>query len=401
MSTATDVVVLGCGLSPFRSDRQDGSIRDWVAEAVLAALVDSGIEKDQIDHTIAAYESDHLAAQIGQGVIWQDTVGLVPKPVIRVEGCGATGGLAIRTAFAYVRSGLSQCALIVGAERVGKSVTSATASELFAMSSDTDWEMPVGGHFTAYYALVMREHMRRYGTTEEQMALVSVKNHGNARFHPLAQKPMDISADDVMKSTLIASPFKLLDCSLLSDGAAAMIVASESWAVKNVPGFRERPTVRIAGSGAATDNPRPGDRPMESFAQFRAKRLAANDAYAMAGIRNPLLEIDVAEVYDSFTGAELLAYEALGFCGVGESGKMAGQGVFELAGELPVNPSGGLLGFGAAAGATGIAQAVEIVTQLRGEADERRQVKGARRGLTDTHAGVCSVCAVHVFEAFS
>ena len=393
------IVVLGCGLSPFKRDRLDGSIRDWVAEAVIAAVNDAGIDKDQIDHTIAAYESDHLAGQIGQGIIWQDTVGLTPKPVVRVEGCGATGGLAIRNAFAHLRAGLSECILVVGAERVGKSVSSATASELFAMSSDTDWEMPVGGHFTAYYALVMREHMRRYGTTEEQMALVSVKNHGNARYHPHAQKPMDITVEDVMGSSLIASPFKLLDCSLLSDGAAALILATENWAKKNVPALDRRPLVYLTGSGAATDNARPGDRPQEIFAQFSAKKIAAKSAYDMAGIKNPLEEIDVAEVYDSYTGAELMAYEALGFCELGESGKRAEEGVFNLDGDLPVNPSGGLLGFGAAAGATGIAQAVEVVTQLRGEATPERQVENARVGLTDAHAGVCTVCAVHIFES--
>lgn len=394
-----DVVVLGCGLSPFTRDRFDGSIRDWVAEAVIDALEDSGLEKGQLGSTVAAYESDHLAGQIGQGIIWQDTLGLNPKPVVRVEGCGATGGLALRTAFAYLRAGMSDCVLVVGAERVGKSVTTATASELFAMSSDTDWEMPVGGHFPAYYALVMREHMRRYGTTEEQMATVSVKNHGNARFHPLAQKPMSISVADVMTSPVVASPFKLLDCSLLSDGAAALILATKPWAQVQAPRFKDRRAVYLRGSGAATDQARPGDRPFARLARFSAKEHAALAAYGMAGIKNPLKELDVAEVYDSYSGAELLAYEALGLCEEGESGRLTEQGVFDLDGELPINPSGGLLGFGAAAGATGIAQAVEIVTQLRGEADPRRQVSGASRGLTDAHAGVCSVCAVHVFEA--
>ena len=392
-------MVLGCGLSAFKRDKLDGSIRDWVTEAVIAAVEDAGIEKDQIDHTIAAYESDHLAGQIGQGIIWQDTVGLVPKPVVRIEACGATGGLALRNAFAHLRSGLSECILVVGAERVGKSVSSATASEVFAMSSDTDWEMPIGGHFTAYYALVMREHMRRFGTTEEQMASVSVKNHGNARFHPLAQKPMDISIDDVMASSVIASPFKLLDCSLLSDGAAAVILATESWVKENMATETSRPKVYLTGSGAATDKARAGDRPSSTFTEFTAKRLAGQAAYNMAGIKNPYEEIDVAEVYDSYTGAELLAYEALGFCDLGQSGPVAEEGIFNLGGDLVVNPSGGLLGFGAAAGATGIAQAVEVVTQLRGEATPERQVKNAIIGLTDAHAGVCTICAVHIFES--
>lgn len=392
------VVVLGCGLSPFGADRLDGSIRDWVAEAVRAALADAAIDKALVDASVTAYESDHLAGQITQGIVWHDTVGLAPHPTVRVEGGGATGGLALRAAFAQLLAGLAECVLVLGAERTGRSVSSAVASELLAMSSDSDWELPVGGHFTAYYALIVREHMRRYGTTEEQMAMVSVKNHGNARLHPLAQKPLAIGVDDVMRSPVIATPLKLLDCSLLSDGAAALILADEDWAARHAPGFGERPVVRLVGSGVATDRPRAGDRALESLARFSAKRRAAQSAYDMAGVRDPRSEIDVAEVYDSYTGAELLAYEALGFCGEGEGGALAESGATALGGDLPVNPSGGLLGFGAAAGATGLAQAIEIVTQLRAEAPAARQVAGARRGLTDCHAGVCSIAAVHLFE---
>ena len=394
----TEVVVLGVGLSRFSHDRLDGSIRDWVVEAVTAALEDGGLERDRLDLSVMAYESDHLAGQLGQGIIWHDSVGLAPRPTVRVEGGGATGGLAIRSALAQLRAGFGGCALVVGAERVGRSVSSATATELFAMSSDTDWELPVGGHFTAYYAMIMREHMRRYGTTEEQMAQVSVKNHGNARFHPLAQKPMALTIEEVMASPVIASPYKLLDCSLLSDGAAALILATREWARRNAHSFGDRPVIRLVGSGVATDRPRPGDRPWAAFAGFAAKRRAAEMAYAMPGVEEPRRELDVAEVYDSYTGAELMAYEALGLCEPGGSGEMSDLGVFELGGELPINPSGGLLGFGAAAGATGIAQAAEIVTQLRGEADPRRQVEGARLGLTDSHAGTGTICAVHIFE---
>jgi acetyl-CoA C-acetyltransferase len=394
----TDVVVLGCGLSPFRADRVDGSVRDWVAEAALAAIADAGVAPTDLDQSVTCYESDHLAGQIGAGLVWHDTLGLAPLPTVRVEGVGATGGVGLRTALALLRSGLSECLLLVGAERVGRSVRSSTASALFALSSDADWEAPLGGHFTGYYALIVREHMRRFGTTEAQMARISVKNHGNARFHPLAQKPMELTVEQVLASPPVAPPFKLLDCSLLSDGAAAMVLATERWARDHAPGFGERPTVALTGSGAATAPPRAGDRLGDAFVRFEAKRIAAEAAYAMAGIDNPLEQLDVAEVYDSYTGAELLAYEALGLCPEGESGPAAEDGRFTLAGELPINPSGGLLGFGAASGATGIAQAIEIVTQLRGEADPRRQVDGARRGLSDCHGGTCSIAAVHIFE---
>ena len=155
---------------------------------------------------------------------------MVPKPNLRVEGGGATGALALRTAFAYVKSGLCDSIIVYGGETNGKSVSSATAQQFFALSSDADWEMMVGGTYTAYYAAMIREHMRLYGTTEEQFAHVAVKNRGNARYNPNAQKPMDISVEDVMNSPPVAEPYKLLDCSLLSDGAAAMILATEDWA---------------------------------------------------------------------------------------------------------------------------------------------------------------------------
>ncbi|MBI3963354.1 MAG: thiolase domain-containing protein, partial [Deinococcus sp.] len=290
------VVLLGGGLSKFASDRADGSIRDWVVEAVLEALADAGVERDQIQHAISSYESDHFANQLTQGAIFHDAVGLCPKPNVRVEGGGATGGLAIRTAYAYLQAGLCDCILVCGAESCGKRVTSQTAQEIFAMSADTDWDMLVGGHFTAYYAMMIQEHMRLYGTTEEQLALVAVKNHGNARFHPLAQKPLDLTVADVLASPVIAAPYKLYDCSLLTDGAAALIMATEQWAKKNVPHYQERPAVYLAGTGCGTDFMRLGDRPRPypGLAHFRAKQEAAQQAYVMAGIKDPRRQIQVA-----------------------------------------------------------------------------------------------------------
>ena len=396
----SDIVVVGGGLTQFGSDRSDANIRDLVIEAVLAAVEDAGVRLQDVQHGLTSYESDHFNRQMTLGAILHDHIGMVPKPNLRVEGGGATGALALRTAFAYVKSGLCDSIIVYGGETNGKSVSSATAQQFFALSSDADWEMMVGGTYTAYYAAMIREHMRLYGTTEEQFAHVAVKNRGNARYNPNAQKPMDISVEDVMNSPPVAEPYKLLDCSLLSDGAAAMILATEDWAKAHSEHWDRRSSIHFTGTGCGTDTMRLGDRPhpYPGLAHFRGKHEAAQQAYKMAGITDPLEEIDVAELYDSYSGVELQAYEELGFCDYGESGPAVESGIFDLGGQLPVNTSGGLLGRGAPVGATGIAQAIEIMVQLRGEASVERQVKDARRGLTDTHAGTGTHSVVNIFE---
>jgi acetyl-CoA C-acetyltransferase len=257
--------------------------------------------------------------------------------------------------------------------------------------------MMVGGTYTAFYAAMIRAHMRQYGTSEAQFAHVAVRNRRNAGFNPIAQKAMDLTIEDVMASRPVAEPYKLLDCSLLSDGAAAMLLATEAWARKHSPVFSERPPVYFVATGCGTDTMRLGDRYPE-ITNFRGKRVAAQQAYDMAGISNPLQEIDVAELYDSYSGVEIQAVEDLGFVAYGEGGEAVADGIFDLDGSLPVNTSGGLLGRGAPVGATGIVQAIEIAQQLWGTVDERRQVKNARRGLTDTHAGIGTICVVNIFE---
>ncbi|MEM6527133.1 MAG: thiolase family protein, partial [Chloroflexota bacterium] len=225
----------------------------------------------------------------------------------------------------------------------------------------------------------------------------AVRNRHNAHYNPIAQKPMDITLDDVMQSRPIAEPYKLLDCSLLSDGAACMLLATEEWAKTHSTTFDNRPHVYFTATGCATDTMRLGDRYPE-ITNFRAKQHAARAAYTMAGITNPMKQIDVAELYDSYSGVEVQAVEDLGFVEQGDGGRAIADGMFDLDGALPVNTSGGLLGRGAPVGATGILQALEVVQQLRGEVDERRQVKNAKCGITDTHAGIASISVVNVFE---
>ncbi len=391
-------LVVGVGLTPFAADRADASVRDLMAEAVLACLADAGMESlDAVEHGLTSYESDHFNLQMTLGAVLHDQIGLLPKPNVRVEGGGATGALALRTAWAYVMSGLCDSILVYGVEANGRSVTAQTANQLFALSADADWEMMVGGTYTAFYAAMMRAHMARYSTTERQFAHVAVRNRRNARFNPFAQKPMDLSIDDVLNSRPVAEPYKLLDCSLLSDGAAAVLLATEDWARAHSLAFRARPLVVYLATGCGTDTMRLGDR-HPHLTNFRAKRRAAEEVYRAAGIADPLHEIDVAELYDSYSGVEIQAVEDLGFVPDGQGGPAVADGLFDLDGVLPVNTSGGLLGRGAPVGATGIAQAIEVVQQLWGTVDPRRQVAGARRGLTDTHAGIGTISVVNLFE---
>ncbi|MYA38252.1 MAG: thiolase family protein [Acidimicrobiia bacterium] len=392
------VLVAGVGMTSFVGFRNDASVRDMVADAARAALLDAGLRTPSpVDMGVAAYESDHFNRQMSLGQVLSDTVGLTGKPVMRVEGGGATGALAIQTALMAIRSGEARSVLVFGGETNGRSVDRATAIEILSLSADFEWETPLFGAFAAPYALMITEHMRRYGTTEGQFAEIAVKNRRMALDNPLAHRGMSITVEDVRSSAPLSDPYRLFDASLLSDGAAAALLATEDWAEEHSPTFAERPPVAVLGSGSATDRPRLSDRTDEMFPHFAAKRRAAAHAYREAGIDNPPDQIDVAEVYDSFSGAELQAYEDLGLCPVGQGGQAALEGRFDREGQVVVNPSGGLMGRGSAVGATGIAQAVEVVSQLRGEVAPARQVPGARIGMTDTHAGVGSLSVVNVF----
>lgn len=397
---AKDVVLIGGGMSKFARERADGTPVDWIVEAARSAIDDAAIVPAELDLSVVSYESEILARQVSMGQVVQDALGLCPRPSVRVEAGGGSAGAALRTAYAYLRGGLANAVLVVGAEAVGKLVSSATVRQVYALSGDVEFEMGAGGFFTVYYALMMKEHMRLYGTTARQMALVSVKNHRNACFNPYAAMPMRITVEDVLSSPLVVAPYRRLDCSVLADGAAAVILATEAWASNHAGRWRDKPRVYMTGCGCGTERVRIGDRPRPypGLAHFRAKREAARQAYAMAGIVDPRRELDLAEVADTYTGAELQACEDLGFCEYGQSGPLSEAGAFDLGGELPINTSGGLLGQGGPPGAIGLAQAIEVMRQLQGECPPERQVANARRGLTDIHGGTASYCVVSIFE---
>ena len=425
------VAVVAGGLSYFSKARRDKTQEELAAEAARMALIDNDINlsKDDIDGTIVSYFSDHFENQLLFGSIIQDYLGFNPKPSVRIEGGGATGGLAVRDAYAHVASGLLDVAMVIGFEKMSE-VNTAKGNEFIALASDTDWDFPIGGFYSGYYALMAKRHMEEFGTTEEQMAMVAVKNRNNAQHNKFAQTNPKmnpyamkdggkITVDDVLKSPYVAFPLKRLDICLMSDGAAVMILASEEKAKK----ITDTP-IWITGTGAGTDAMRAGDRPRTlsgvpmlphekkewykeleypGVHSFRAGRESARQAYKMAGITNPLKQLDLIELHDAYTSSEIQTYEDLGLTKYGQGGKLIEEGVTALDGDLPVNPSGGLIGAMHAVGATGVMQGVEMFWQLQGVAgkfhgSDKTQIKNAERGLIHSHAGTGTYVTATIME---
>ena len=388
----SDVYVLGGSAVRFARRRDGSTWRDWVREAGLGALEDAGIEARDVDAVVVATESDFFSLQIAPAPVVAAELALDGCETLRAESGGGSGAVAIRTAHALVASRLARCVLVVGFETVASRLGGDNMRMLYGMSFDAEVEGFAGVTPAALYALSMRMHMARHGTTVEQCAAVAVRNRANAYANPLAHKPMRIEVADVLASPVVTSPYRRLDCSLLSDGAAAVVVAHPSRAPKS-----GRPRVRIAGSGAASDHPRLGDRPRPD--RFDAKARAARAAYAMAGVRDPGEEIDCAEVYDAFSGAQIQAVEALGLVPEGAGGAACESGELGRDGRIAVNLSGGLLGQGGAPGATGVVQAMTVQRLLEGRYFDRAQPRRTlRRGLVDTHGGICTSAVVQVFE---
>jgi len=316
-----------------------------------------------------------------------DWTGLLPAPAIRTEVACASSAAALRLGIFSILSGIYDVVLVGGLEKMTKRSTP-EVTEFLGMAADFPFEQWTGVTFPGLYALMATAHMHRYGTTEEQMGLVAVKNHHNGALNPKAHLQKEVTLDKVLNSRMIAYPLKLYDCSLISDGASCAILTRPELAKK----YTDSP-VYIVGSGHGSDTLGLFER--ESLTSLKAARKAAQEAYRMAGIKPK--DIDIAEVHDCFTIAEIIAYEDLGFCEQGEGGKFIEEGVPLLDGELPVNTSGGLKSKGHPVGATGVAQIYEIFLQLTGQA-EKRQVEGCRIGLTHNVGGSGATCFVHILK---
>jgi acetyl-CoA C-acetyltransferase len=382
------VSIVSAGLSKF--GRLEGLYaREIFAEAAKEAFdrcpkldPKKDVEALFVGHMGEAYEHQgHTGATLA------DWAGLLHVPATRTEAACASSGVALRTAVHAVLSGLCDVVMVGGVEKMTHRSTP-EVTEFLAMASDYPFEQWHGITFPGLYALMATAHMHTYGTTEEQLAMVAVKNHFHGSLNPKAHMQKEVTLEQALSSRVIAWPLKLFDCSLITDGASCLILTKPELAKK----YTDTP-VHIVGSGQASDTIGLYER--ESLTSLKAAKLAAKKAYEMAGLKPE--DIDVAEVHDCFTIAEIIAYEDLGFCKPGEGGKLTENGETRLGGRIPVNTSGGLKAKGHPVGATGTAQAYEIYLQLTGQAD-KRQVKDAEIGLTHNVGGSGATATVHIYR---
>jgi len=412
------VYMLSGGITKFAKAHPDKDFRLMVKEAFDAALGDLGgrLTTRDIDGSVISYFSDHFTGQLKAGAMVQDFVGLCPKPNIRIEGGGATGGLCFQAAVQAVASGRFEVCAAMGFETMS-TVETWKGNDFIALASDTHFDYPLGGFYTGYYAMMAVRHMHEFGTTEEQMARVAVKNYGNAAHNPFAQHRRAVTVEEVMKSAMIAYPCRRMTTCVMSDGAAVCLLASEEAARK----FCDHP-IRVAGIGSGSDTMRMADRPhggvpllaheskddyrdlkYPGVHSFRAGRMAAMEAYRQAGIDDPRREIQAWELHDAYASAELQQYEDVGLCKYGESGRFIDEGHPTISGSNPVNPSGGLLACGHPVGATGLMQLVFCFWQCqetiaRHFGDPFCQVKDVRRAAAYSHAGTGTYVTISILE---
>jgi acetyl-CoA C-acetyltransferase len=422
------VYMVGGGITKFKKAWPDKTFQYMVKEAFDYAMAEvPKLTLDKIDGCVSSYFSDHFARQLMAGIMVQDYLGLCPKPGRRIESGGATGGMCFQNAWEFVASGRGDVCVAFGFETMSR-VNTWKGNEFIAHASDTNFDYPVGGFYSGYYAMMVQRHMHEFGTTVEQLAMVSIKNHGNAVYNPYAQSPAKLSIKDVRASQMVATPLTLLDICTMSDGAAVCILASEKMAEK----LTDKP-VKISGVGCGTDSMRMADRPhgkvillphekeseyahlkYPGVHSFRGGRTASKLAYQMAGINNPLEELDFIELHDAYTSSEIQTYEDMGLCKYGEGGKFVEEGhpflpgidyglKLKTQGTLPVNPSGGLLACGHPVGASGLMQAVFALWQLQGTfkkhlGNDKLQIKNAHRGAIHSHAGTGTYITVSIME---
>ena len=380
-----DVAVLGVGMTPF--GRHAGkSCVELFAEAAMDAIVESNITTQDVGALILANcLGEFTGGQMVMAGMAAGELALRPStPAIRVENACASGSTAIYTGFLMVASGMKDLVLVGGVERA-LAMDTPMATRTFAMGSDGRYEFYSGVTFPGVFAMLTRLYSQKYGIPlkklKEQMAMVAVKNHKNAVPNERAQFRKEITIDTVLKSFMVSDPLQLFDCCPFSDGAAAIVLAPMDIAKKYV----DKP-VRIGGIGMGSNRALIHQK---DFTIMKARQESSKAAYTMAGISPK--DVDVVELHDCFTIAEIVATEMLGFFKPGEGAEAVEKGETSMSGSIPVNPSGGLKAKGHPIGATGVAQAFEVVNQLRGKCGER-QVKDAKIGLTDTLGG--DICAV-------
>ena len=422
---AREVALVSVGMCKFGNYSKYGkpenmrTSRDLWIEAYqdLVKNVDktNNIQEEVEALYLGNFSSDLFEEQGHLAPLMAELIGLVPKPALRVEDACVSGGVAFRLGVLAVASGFHDTVIAGGVEKMCD-LTTAGVTDTLAAAADAIYELPFGCTFPGLYANIATAHMAKFGTTEEQMHGVAIKNHNNGALNPRAQMPMTIK-DMMAKSKkkleakgkpvpdwkdemeylmdksvnpMIAYPMRLNDCSLVTDGAAMTILTTK----ENAKKWTDTP-VMVIGSGQGSDTLALHDRPIRY--SLRAAVAGAEEAYKMAGVGPK--DIQVAEVHDCFTIAEIVATEDLGFFERGKGAKAAEEGITELNGEKPINTSGGLKSKGHPIGASGIGQIVEVFKQMRGQAEGKRQLKDRPEiGLAHNVGGSGGSCTVHIFK---
>lgn len=367
----------------------DRNLRSLIAEAGEKAIADAGIEKKQIEALyLGNFNSQFLCHQGHMGPMVSEVLGLGKIPTVRTEGACASGSLAFRQGYMAVAAGFYDIVLVGGVEKMTHCSTE-TVTTGIASAADVESEVNVGITFPSIFAMMANRYFYEYGNAREAMALCAVQNHEHGFLNPDAQMRKKISVEQVLSGMPVADPLTVFDCSLVTDGAAFLVIAATD-AATSVPKHR---AVEVIGSGQAGDTLTAATK--SSLTTLEATVRAAMKAYKMAGVTPA--DISLAEVHDCFTITQILNIEDLGFAEKGKGPRLVLEGKTGLGGTIPVNTSGGLKSKGHPIGATGISQMFEIVTQLRGEAGER-QVQNARIGLTHNLGGTAATCVVNIFR---
>ncbi len=386
MSFVEKVCVIGAGSTKY--GKLADSISDITIQASIEAIDSAGIEPKEIK---AGYISNVFGVadkQVHLGPVVMSNLGISERPSLSIESACGSGSVSFREAFANVAAGFYDVVLVTGVEKVTHTGTEWTTT-YFSYCSDFFYEGQAGASFPGLFASMARAYLTEFKATEEDLAMVAVKNHENGFLNPKAHLRKKITVDDVMNSAVVASPLKLYDCCPFSDGASSVILCNEKFAKDHTKDY-----IRVIGSGRGGSPAALQGR--EHLTTIPSTKIAAEAAYKMAGITPK--DIDFAEVHDCFTIAEIVDTEDLGFFEKGRGVEGVREGQTARNGGIPINPSGGLKSKGHPIGATGVGQIVEVFDQFTGKAGERT-IKDAKIGLTQNFGATGASCAVHIFQS--
>ncbi|WP_337997327.1 thiolase domain-containing protein [Oleispirillum naphthae] len=379
------------GIGETRMGRlPDRSLRDLIDEAGHKAIADAGIEKSEIGALyVGNFNASYLCGQGHMGALASEVLGLGSIPTVRTEGACASGSLAFRFGTMAIAAGFYDIVMVGGVEKMTHQPTE-TVTTGIASAMDYEWEAMQGFTFPGSFAMIANRYFHEYRDVKHEMGLCAYNAHQNAMLNPDAQMPKDVPLAKILGADLIASPLSLFDCSLVTDGAAFVVLAAADVA-ERVNGAHR--VIDIIGTGHAGDALTLAAKP--NITSFAASKAAAAQAYGQAGLGPD--DIDFAEVHDCFTITQIINTEDLGFFPPGKGGDAVADGVTARDGKKPINVSGGLKAKGHPIGATGISQIYEVVTQLRGDAGAR-QLKKADIGLSQNLGGTAATCVINIFR---